>query len=245
MKENIYTIPVMDGFKSECECPFCSMKHTLEKEQIQFILGPAYMEDDIRQETNKQGFCNTHLKQLSEEKNQLGMALMLHTHMVKTREQLEKLIEQHPHSNNKSSFKLLGKNKDVSPSNLQNFVNEKIDSCYVCSKVNHTFDRYMDTFFFLLKKDPQMWTLLENCNGFCYEHFNTLLHIAPKHLKKDKLLNFTNMLAQTQIRHLKRVEDDLEWFTKKFDHRFHDAPWKNSKDAVPRAMIKTNGLIKD
>jgi hypothetical protein len=45
---------------------------------------------------------------------------------------------------------------------------------------------------------------------------------------------------------MKEMEDGLEWFTNKFDYRNADAPWKNSKDALPRAMgmlkaMKNNG----
>jgi hypothetical protein len=42
---------------------------------------------------------------------------------------------------------------------------------------------------------------------------------------------------------MQRVNDDLEWFINKFDYRFQDEPWKNSKDAIPRTIIKTNHSI--
>jgi len=51
MKEEIYTIPVMDGFKEDCECPFCAMKRTLENNTINYVLSPSYMEEDVRGET--------------------------------------------------------------------------------------------------------------------------------------------------------------------------------------------------
>ncbi|MCR5520278.1 MAG: DUF6062 family protein, partial [Lachnospiraceae bacterium] len=34
---------------------------------------------------------------------------------------------------------------------------------------------------------------------------------------------------------------DVEWFTDKFDYRNVDAPWKNSKDALVRGILKLNG----
>ena len=39
-----------------------------------------------------------------------------------------------------------------------------------------------------------------------------------------------------------RVKEDVDWFTAKFDYRNANAPWKNSQDAVPRAMQKLEGL---
>ena len=32
------------------------------------------------------------------------------------------------------------------------------------------------------------------------------------------------------------LTDDVSWFCKKFDYRYDEEPWYNSKDAVERAM---------
>ena len=36
-----------------------------------------------------------------------------------------------------------------------------------------------------------------------------------------------------------RVKEDVSWFTKKFDYRYKDESWKNSRDAVIRGCEKT------
>ena len=72
MKEQLYTIPVNDAFAVDCECPVCSMYDSLERDAIEFTMGPSYMEDDIRMETNKIGFCSHHVKQLYKHQNRLG-----------------------------------------------------------------------------------------------------------------------------------------------------------------------------
>ena len=69
MKEKIHTIPVNDAFDAKSECPVCSMYRDLERRALDFVLGPSYMEDDIRTKTNELGFCGTHLKMLLSEKN--------------------------------------------------------------------------------------------------------------------------------------------------------------------------------
>ena len=55
MKEKIYTIPLMDAFHANDECPFCFIERNLEQHAIDFVLGSgaSYMEDDIRAETFK------------------------------------------------------------------------------------------------------------------------------------------------------------------------------------------------
>lgn len=55
MKEKIYTIPLMDAFHANDECPFCFIERNLEQHALDFVLGQgaSYMEDDIRAETDK------------------------------------------------------------------------------------------------------------------------------------------------------------------------------------------------
>ena len=48
MKEQLFTIPVGDAFRTDCECPVCKLYEDLEKESIEFVMGPSYMEDDVR-----------------------------------------------------------------------------------------------------------------------------------------------------------------------------------------------------
>ena len=44
------------------------------------------------------------------------------------------------------------------------------------------------------------------------------------------------------IENMKRVCDDVEWYTDKFDYRNKDADWKNSKDALIRAIKKLDSI---
>ena len=84
MKEKLYTIPVNDAFLKDCECPLCAMYETLQNDAIDYAMGPSYMEDDIREVTDKIGFCSKHIPLLYRNQNRLGLALMLKTHMDKT-----------------------------------------------------------------------------------------------------------------------------------------------------------------
>ena len=61
-------------------------------------------------------------------------------------------------------------------------------------------------------------------------------------LSGKRVNEFIDMINEVYLSNMKRVRDDLEWFTDKFDYRNADAPWKNSKDALPRTLLKTNGI---
>ena len=90
MKTEIYTIPIQDAFAEESECPVCRMYQKLEENAINYTIGPgaSYMEGDIREQSDEQGFCQKHLEMLYEYPNKLGLAMMLKTHMDKTAKEL-------------------------------------------------------------------------------------------------------------------------------------------------------------
>ncbi len=66
---------------------------------------------------------------------------------------------------------------------------------------------------------------------------------ATKSLNSSALSEFISDINSLYLDNFKRVTDDLEWFIDKFDYRNENAPWKNSKDAIQRSIIKTNGLF--
>ena len=68
---------------------------------------------------------------------------------------------------------------------------------------------------------------------------------AGNYLKAADLDEFRNQIAKIEDEHLTRVEDEVEWFTKKFDYRYANEPWKNSKDALPRSIQKINSQFVD
>ena len=59
MKEKLYTIPLNDAVNASDECPFCFIERELEQNSLDFVLGnsSSYMESDIRDQTDKAGFC--------------------------------------------------------------------------------------------------------------------------------------------------------------------------------------------
>ena len=236
MKEQLYTIPVNDAFNQPCECPLCKIYDNLEQESIDFMLGPSYMEDDIRMETNKTGFCTKHIKQLYDRQNRLGIALMLHTHMKHTGEHIEKMAK----SCDSSKKSLFGK-KEISP--LIDYIKEIENSCYICNRIENVFDRYIKTVIHCYTHDDDFKKKFNESKGFCTKHYGMLYEYAKKTLNSSALNNFISDLNDIYINNFKRVTDELEWFIDKFDYKNENEPWKNSKDAIQRSILKTNGLF--
>lgn len=236
MKEKLYTIPVNDAFDADCECPICQMRKTLEENAIEFTMGPSYMEDDVRAETDQIGFCSYHIGKLYENQNRLGLALMLKTHMDKTIADLEKLSTK---PGKASTF--LKKQTELTP--VKVYVDRLEESCYICNKINNSFNRYILTLFSLYNTDDAFRSKFKKSKGFCTTHFGLLFEDAKDYLNSNSLDEFRKTLTTLYIENLKRVKGDLEWFIDKFDYRYINEPWKNSKDALIRTMVKTNSIL--
>lgn len=236
MKEQLFTIPVNDAFRTDCECPVCKLYADLEKESIDFVMGPSYMEDDVRMETNETGFCSYHIQKMYQYQNRLGLALMLHTHMKRTNEVIERLSRK-----GSSSTKGLFAKKDTDE--LSEYLNKLEHSCYVCNRMERIFERYLETVLYCYEKDSAFRDAFQSGKGFCTSHYAALREAARKKWSGSKLEHFLEDLNTVYLENMKRVTEDLEWFTDKFDYRNADAPWKNSRDALPRSILKTNHTI--
>ena len=162
MKEKIYTVPVNDAFAADSECPVCAMFEQLENDAIEYTMGPSYMEDDIRAVTDKNGFCQKHIKKIYEQNNRLGYALVMKTHM----DYVIKTIESY-NQDRGTGKSLLKKGKE---SSVCSYIEELDSSCFVCDKIADTIERYVDTIFYMYKHDNEFKKTLSGCKGFCTNH---------------------------------------------------------------------------
>ena len=229
MPNHIHTIPVLDALRDPHGCAFCVMHDKLEQDAIQFIMGPAYMEEDVRTETNRLGFCEFHLKAMYAGQNRLGLALMIHTYIRQLNKDMSEIIK------NKLPSPFFGKDLNGPLAKIHAHLDKTGQSCYVCNKVESTFARYIDTFLYLWGKDGEDAKLIKSQKSYCLPHFTNLVSAADK-LGRTKRDKFVDEIVLPQLNYMQELEEDLEWFTLKFDYRYADEPWKNAKDALPRAL---------
>lgn len=115
--------------------------------------------------------------------------------------------------------------------------------CCICEKLAYTMDRYVEVIFHLWSHEEDFRKKFSAGKGFCMPHFKLLLAGAAEHLGKGKRGDFTDGLIRMQLDNLNRIEKEVDWFTKKFDYRFKDEPWGNSKDALIRGIKKMTGSL--
>jgi hypothetical protein len=253
MKEKIYTIPVTDAFRIECECPMCVLEKKLDDEYVDFCLGPSLMEPEGRIETNEKGFCRKHFEALySKQANRLGLGLIIDTHLCEQNLKLKKIYEPKINDIEKesgiSTLKGISNKLSKKQTETEKLVDEIIlklteleGKCTICGKLDYTMDRYIDVIMYLWFEEDEFKSLFNSKQGFCLKHFKQLLLGAKKYLNSKEMSIFIGELLKIQFSNMERVQQEVAWFVKKFDYRYNDAPWGNSKDAIPRSIQKIAG----
>ena len=238
MKEKLYTIPVNDAVAANDECPICNAERSLEEDAIEYAIGPgaSYMESDIREMTDKTGFCRRHFQMMYKYGNSLGNALILTSHVHKVSEDIKKEMKNYRGAKG-------GLFSKGGTSNVEEYINSLTGKCFVCDYYRDTYKRYIATFFYLYEKDTEFREKIKSGKGFCLPHMGELLHEAPGYLKGKLLDDFTSELFEIQSRNLDRIEEDISWFVEKFKYENQDKDWKESKDAIPRTIQKLTGYM--
>lgn len=244
MKENIATIPLMNALHAKGECPFCYLEREAEQHAVSFILGSAYMEDDIREKTDAVGFCRHHYKMMYDYGNRLGNALILSTHLRKLNQELGEELKTFVPGKS-SLLKRMRRTdaaKDAAPKTpLGAWIAAKTADCYVCDHFRQIYGRYLDTFFDLYKKNEEFRTLFEQSKGFCLPHFGDLIEVAEDKLTDEEKKSFYPKIFSMMQDNLSRLQEEVSWFVEKNDYRNKDKDWGNSADSIQRAMQKCAG----
>ena len=238
MKEQIHTIPISDAFASGDECPFCYIEREAEQRLLRLTLGAgaSYMEPEMRRLTNEFGFCRGHYKKMFDFSNALGNALIMQSYMAGLIEEMQYVRAEQRVPGKKGLFR----KKEQSDDPLLAWAKQKQSTCYICDRLEETMDRSYSTFFSMLKEE-EFRQSVENCKGFCMEHFAQLLESAQLKLPDKHSDWFYTTVPELMQKNMVRVKEDLDWFAAKFDYRNAGADWKNSKDAVQRSMQKLRG----
>lgn len=224
----------MDAFRAEDECPFCYIEKMLEEHALDFVLGAevSYMQKEVRAKTDQMGFCREHWKKMYAYGNSLGNALILDTHLQRLRGELKESM------NKDCSKKWFRKVQD----SVSQLLRKEQETCYICEEMKRNYERYLATFFELFRKqEKEFMELLKSGKGFCLIHFADVLDAAPKFLGAKEEQELRGILYPQMLCNLDRIQEELDWFEKKFDYRYREADWKQSKDVIPRAMQKIAG----
>lgn len=247
MRYHIDTIPVWDAIKLDGECFLCALRRKVELGEAERYLGASVMEPDTRIQVNEKGFCRAHHAMLFTMSNRLGHALMLESHVDRTRERFKKVAEEAKQAaeqlSNASMLERLKKGAQAKKEleAAADKLRGMVDTCIMCDSIEENMMRYVYTLFHLYQNDTEFRRRFQESKGVCLDHAAMLLKTAPECLKAKEVSEFVDTLVKLENENLDRIREDIGWFIKKFDYRFLNEPWKNAQDAVPRTVNKLRG----
>ncbi len=219
MAERIYTIPVNEIFEEIDGCPICRLRDILEERSLEYILGAAMMEDDVRTETNKLGFCERHLFMMASRRARLPLALILETHLAEVEKNIKKK-------------KTRPDKKEIKSGNVDS------KSCFVCKRIKWAEERMYASLAKLYSEQMDFREKFRAQNELCLKHYRELhAYSAPlvSSRWKGEFEKDVDILALNAVSLLK---EDVHHFTKMFDYRNsgENADFKNSKDSIERSI---------
>ena len=208
MSETIYSIPITESFDMRSGCPLCRLRSNLEETSLHYVMGSAMMDPDVRQETNRLGFCHKHLSRMLSMKNKLSLALILETHV----KHVETLLDSQV-----TSKRIFGSKKDLSE--IGSTLKDTSESCYICNRTAEFEKRYVNNTIYLWKKDESFRKVFSEQEFICLHHSGALLSLAESELDSKRLAVFQATMTGMTKDYLEKLRNDLSGFTESFDHR--------------------------
>ena len=232
MKETIYTIPLTEALGEKCDCAFCYLEDKLEREQVEYTLGPAMMEPDFRDLTNEKGFCRRHTEKLAKGQKALPFSLVLETRSIS----VINLLEQAAPKTKKGLF---SKEKSGSEQ-LRDVLKGIVSTCLICERIEKTLLKFLKTFWYLYDKEADFREKVLLGNGYCLRHFSALLETADE-VKGAKKEIYVKEIYDLEMGKLIKTKDDIQGFIKQFDYRSDKENWDVPKDAHFKCAEKLSG----
>ena len=224
MRDDICTIPVSEVFEKNDGCPICRMRDTIEERMIDYILGDAMMEPDVRIETNKVGFCEYHYGKMMSRRGRLQLALMLQTHINEINEGIFKKKLFNSDSKREQNAKIVS------------------DSCFICSKIEWGMSRLIETDYRCYENERDFRDMFNNQSVFCLPHYERLLSGASKKNMRSYGGEFADNLNRIAGEYSKKLYADLSKYCTMYDYRSREnTDWGDSRDAVERTVAFLNG----
>lgn len=221
MRETIYTIPINEVFQTKCGCPLCALERRTESRTLEYIMGAAMMEPDVRERTNELGFCRRHYADMLAMNNRLSLALTIESRLAHV-DSLVEAFAKSPDNRRAASLASAGR------------------GCFVCEKIRSEQERYYANLLDMWRTEEGFRALFAGQEGFCLPHFGELLERAGRALPRRAAVEFARTAAEIEKRYLARMRAEIGGFTRSFDYRYAGEPFE--KEAVEHAAAYLSGL---
>lgn len=201
MRDDICTIPVSEIFEEQDGCPICRMVEKVEKRIVDYIMGDAMMEPDVRIETNRVGFCTKHYDKMLGHRGRLQLALMMQTHL----DEIDRTIFQ------KKLFS--------SPAKKGAKAASVTDTCFICDKIEFGVSRMIDTIYRTYETQQDFRLMFNAQPQFCLPHFERLISGLSDREMRHYGKAFTDNLIRITADYTKSLYENISEYCTLYDYR--------------------------
>ena len=97
------------------------------------------------------------------------------------------------------------------------------------------------TAVYLFETDMAFREKFSEAPYFCLPHYRRMLDYAQKKTSKRIFKELYDLSHKINENYIKALRGDVSWFCKKFDYRYDEEPWYNSKDSIQRSIKFLSG----
>ena len=97
------------------------------------------------------------------------------------------------------------------------------------------------TAVYLFESDLDFPAKFKKTPYFCLPHYKQMMEYASKKMPKRIFRDFYDAAHGIEKQYITSLQGDVSWFCKKFDYRYDEEPWYNSKDSVARSIKFLSG----
>lgn len=229
MRDDICTIPVSEVFEEQDGCPICRMYAIAEKRILDYIMGDAMMEPDVRIETNRVGFCEKHYDKMLSHRGRLQLSLMLQTHL------------------DEISKGIFGKKLFSSPTKKAEKAEKISDTCFICNKIEFGMSRMIDTIYRTYEQERDFRDLFNSQPQFCLPHFERLISGLEKRNMRNYKKEFADNLTHITGDYIKKIYGDVSEYCKVYDYRSasEKKPTEDQLNSVENAINFLTGRTEE
>ena len=216
MREDICSIPINEAFGPKQGCPFCRIRDAAEERMALYITGAAMMQPDVRQETNRLGFCPRHFDQVLQKGSRLSVALILESLLAQVAE------EAFPQGRGASK-------------KAQAAAAARQETCFICENVDRGMAHSVECVVALWQREEEFRQLYASQPYICLPHYAMALKAGQKLPRREAAL-FQEATARLSQKALGALQEDVTHFCRMYDYRNAGEDWGTSRDAIQRAV---------
>jgi hypothetical protein len=223
---------VHDAYVQPGECPLCALHRGAEEIYLRSFTHSRVMEPNVRVQTNESGFCPDHYRKLYAQENKLGLALVVHTHLVKQAPALLAGFDAAVQA---------GKRGRSGGDTAAAMARRLRDACFLCELLRQDRDRYCFTILYLWNKDPEFLPVFRASRGFCLPHYADICDAAEGNLRPERRQRWMAECAALMSESIRRLEKEVLAFTQLHRDTNRGLGSEEERTALSRTLQKLAG----